>query len=182
MLGMMVASSICESGGVSDIVNRYKVSKENVLNEKIGNSEIDEIASILHDHAAETQRRALQRINELVSLIKKGCDDNDGVWNNISEHFDQTADIENDKNSAANYPEYEILDLEFDEAAWVKIRELIVDKSIPTDDLHLIANFATGVNSPRLRQTKLSKHISFGVMRHCNWNDVLQKVAEFLRK
>ena len=71
-------------------------------------------------------------------------------------------------------------ELKFDETAWNKILELLEEEILPVDDIFLITRFATGVNSPRLRKLKLSRHNYFGCMVHCDWHDIIIKVDEYI--
>ena len=112
-------------------------------------------------------------------------DNNDSNSDNDNENNDENH-IENDVQTLKNtYDNNENNsnnnnNVFFDEKTWLIIIKLIDDNILPRDDVHLIARFATGVNSPRLRKLKLSRHVSFGIMVHCDWNEIVNRVIEYI--
>lgn len=190
-IGLLIHNNICADGGISQINSRYKVLNTSILDEKKGEEELNNLTEILYNHAVEVERRSIARVNELVHLLTEGCQEDNDMWYSISKYFQENEnDIENlpNENIRNKKPQnFEIQkneitarNFEFDESAWLKVEALIKSEFLPKDDIYLIARFATGVNSPRLRTLRLSKNVLFGVMRHCEWQDILNRITRYL--
>ena len=160
---------------------------DNVHNGKIGDEELDNITNILYEHAVELERRNLVRLEEVEAFLRAGCEDDVDMWELISKYFqegeeDETS-FENDATaSEARTARLNSKGLAFDHNSWTEVTSLVKDGLLPADDARLIARFATGVGSPRLAQLKLSKHILFGVMDHCDWDDVLAEAERLVTR
>lgn len=157
---------------------------DNVLNGKIGEEELDNITNIMYEHAVELERRGLVRLEELEVLLRAGCEGDVDMWKLISKYFQEGEDetsFENDATaSEARTTRLNSKGLAFDHNSWTEVKSLVTDGSLPADDARMIARFATGVGSPRLAQLKLNKHILFGLMAHCDWDDVLAKAERLV--
>ena len=170
--------------------------KNSILNNNIEkNVELDNIVEMLINHANEIERRSVVRVNELVELLKEGSHEDIDMWQSISKYFEESNYDDNNKNEEMdnfNYSNSEKNSNDnnsrnnrknnvfFDEKTWLIITNLIDNEILPRDDAYLITRFATGVNSPRLRKLKLTRHISFGIMVHCEWNEILKRVIEYI--
>ena len=170
--------------------------KNSILNNNIEkNVELDNIVEMLVNHANEIERRSVVRVNELVELLKEGTLKDVDMWHCISKYFEES-NYDNNKNENEDVDENNYLNFKnksndhhrndhkntvfFDEKTWLIITNLIDNEILPRDDAYLITRFATGVNSPRLRKLKLTRHISFGIMVHCEWNEILKRVNEYI--
>ena len=71
-----------------------------------------------------------------------------------------------------------VYNMPIDLIEWQKIINLVKNNVLSTDDPYHIARFATGVTSPRIVKNKLSKYDEFGILMHCDWNDVINKCIE----
>ena len=183
-LGILVNNQVCEYGGVSNIFKRYAVLKDNILNGRIAEEELENITNILYDHAVELERRGVLRLEELESLLRAGCEDNIDMWKLISKYFQEGEDengFESDATvSEARTSRFKSWALAFDHGAWEKVTALVAEGFLPSDDARLIARFATGVGSPKLFQLKPTKHILYGLMAHCDWDDVLAEAERLV--
>ena len=152
---------------------------------------------MLINHANEIERRSVVRVNELVELLKEGSHEDIDMWQSISKYFQESNYDNNNKNEEIEIDDYNYSNSEknsnvnnsrnyrkskvfFDEKTWLIITNLIDNEILPRDDAYLITRFATGVNSPRLRKLKLTRHISFGIMVHCEWDEILKRVIEYI--
>jgi hypothetical protein len=181
--GILINNQVCLDGGVSNFVRRYAVLKDNVINGKIAEEELENITNILYEHAVELERRGVVRLEELESLLRAGCEDNIDMWELISKYFQEGEESDFESDAAASElrtGNFNSRSLVFDRNAWAKITALVTEGSLPADDARLIARFATGVGSPRLYQLKLSKHILYGLMVHCDWDDVLEEAERLV--
>ena len=63
-----------------------------------------------------------------------------------------------------------------DEGLWNQLLDVLQDQEEPIDDARSIARFACGITSPRLTQTRLSRHPLFGCLSHVRFEDVHKRV------
>ena len=118
------------------------------------------------------------------------------IWEYIGEHFDdlnlrsdngiRTLDNpdglhnyedNNIYNNDNRSNDSNIITIPFDESAWNKLVQFFKanEQLLSYNDPELLAKFATGVVSPRLRRMRLGKHSLFGSASCCQWSEVLSR-------
>ena len=162
-INALVNLGICSNGGLTRIYSRYNVLKAVDMND---------VVDMLHKHALENERRALVRVDEVVSLLSKGSDDKEKIWDYVAEYLNGDGFAE----SVASEFNGEI----FDEEAWATVADMVRKKVIPGDDPFLVARFATGVSSPRIVRSKLSRMSDFGVAMSSDWRQVIKRSVELV--
>lgn len=195
ILNNFIRHGVCVNGGVSKIYSRFRVMTD------FSHIPRDDIVAMLHGHAQNNERRSLHRLQEVVSLFQEHCTQastgtTSNMWDQIESYFsDTTSHSSNsdwdtpseDANHSVNKNDSEEL---FNEDKWNEISILVASGSIPNDDPVLITRFATGVNSPRLlninrslKRDKSNDHsLLFGSLSFADWNYVLQRSNDLIRK
>ena len=59
-----------------------------------------------------------------------------------------------------------------EERLWQQLLDVWQDQDEPIDDARSVARFACGITSPRLTQTRLSRHPLFGCFAHVRFEEV----------
>lgn len=232
LLTTIVSENICPYDGVSKIYSRFQfVYKNNEDEDKRILVDVDantgedyifksnsnskkskqELVDMLFEHAMETRRRALVRVDEIASLLSLPVNNDEEVnnnkddtehddydvnidqmlWNRIAAYFNESSmnmkkpvihEIST-SGAVSQYTKSLQSNCEFpvDESVWDRIEQLVLDKSLPSDDPLLIARFATGVFSPRIKKLKLGKLDAFGSCVSNDWLDIIQRSSELLQ-
>jgi len=174
-ISVFISIKICNNGGLSRIYNRFKLHS---------NSNNNDIINMLTVNSIENQKRSLVRIDEIIALLIKGTclNNSNDIWNYVGEYFEDNIKIKEkkiDKEKILRLSnQMNVYNMPIDLIEWQKIINLVKNNVLSTDDPYHIARFATGVTSPRIVKNKLSKYDEFGILMHCDWNDVINKCIE----
>ena len=135
--------------------------------------DLDQLSDVLFQNVLELERREIERIRQVIEL---GSHDGCQVAH-LGAHFGEKlprlcghcAWCLNGHQPAELLPaEPEIID----EELWKQLLDVWQDQDEPIDDARSVARFACGITSPRLTQTRLSRHPLFGSLAHVRFEEV----------
>ncbi len=135
--------------------------------------DLDRLTDVLFQNALELERREIQRIEQVIELGSyDGCQ-----VAHLAAHFGEKlphrcghcAWCLNSHQPARLLPtEPEGIN----EGLWKQLLDAWQDQAEPIDDARALARFACGITSPRLTQTRLSRHPLFGCLSHVRFEEI----------
>ncbi len=134
---------------------------------------LDRLTDVLFQNALELERREVERIGQ---VIKLGSHDGCQVAH-LAAHFGEKlsrlcghcAWCLNGHQPARLLPAEPGT---IDEGLWEQLLGVWQDQEEPIDDARALARFACGITSPRLTQTRLSRHLLFGCLANIRFEEV----------
>ena len=135
--------------------------------------DLDQLSDALFQNVLELERREIERIRQVIELGSyDGCQ-----VAHLAAHFGEKlpplcghcAWCLNDHQPARLPPAEPGI---IDEGLWKQLLDVWQDQDEPINDARSVARFACGITSPRLTQTRLSRHPLFGSLAHVRFEEV----------
>ncbi len=134
---------------------------------------LDRLTDVLFQNALELERREVERISQVIKLgSHDGCQ---GA--HLAAHFGEKLSrlCGHCAWCLNGHQPVRLLPAEpgtIDEGLWEQLLGVWQDQEEPIDDARALARFACGITSPRLTQTRLSRHPLFGCLAHVRFGEV----------
>ena len=134
---------------------------------------LDRLTDALFQNALELEKREIQRIEQVIELGSyDGCQ-----VAHLAAHFGEK--LPHRCGHCAwclnSHQPVRLLPTEpegINEGLWKQLLEAWQDQAKPIDDARALARFACGITSPRLTQTRLSRHPLFGCLSHVRFEEI----------
>ena len=144
--------------------------------------DLNRLTDVLFQNALELERREVERIDQVIKLgLHDGCQ-----VGHLAAHFGEKlprlcghcAWCLNGHQSARLLPAEPGT---IDEGLWNQLLGVWQDQDEPIDDARALARFACGITSPRLTQTRLSRHPLFGCLANVRFEEVHRRAQTIVR-
>jgi ATP-dependent DNA helicase RecQ len=141
--------------------------------------DLDALTEDLHRRTREREAREIARLNQVLELAgHDGCQ-----VSRLGEHFGEPLPQPcghcswclNGRQPAALLPRPQVT---IDPALWRLAEALRAEQPDPLADPRALARFLCGLSSPRLIQSKLTRHALFGALDHVPFPEVLKRAED----
>lgn len=142
---------------------------------------IEQVADDLYQKVLELEAREIGRIGQVIELVMhQGCQ-----ATHLAAHFGQQlsqpcghcSGCQNGQKPTELQP---ATPATIDDALWQQIIDVWYAQEEPINDARALARFASGISSPRLTRTRLSRHPLFGTLAHVRFGDIHRRAQRVI--
>lgn len=135
--------------------------------------DLDQLTDALYHNALELEKREVERIGKVIELASHdGCQVAHLAGHfgeKLPRHCGHCAWCINGHQPTSLLPAKPGA---IDEGLWQQLLDAWQNQDEPIDDARSVARFACGITSPRLTQTKMSRHPLFGCFAHVRFDEI----------
>jgi ATP-dependent DNA helicase RecQ len=138
--------------------------------------DMDQLTDTLFNNALELEKREVERIGQVIELASyDGCQ-----VAHLAAHFGEKLPrlCGHCAWCLNGHEPTRLLPAEpgaIDEGMWKQLLDAWQDQDEPIDDARSVARFACGITSPRLTQTRMSRHPLFGCFAHVRFDELYRR-------